>query len=57
MYIGMTIASSVASFALSKGLPFFVLGIICAIASLLVLPSIYFLVQEKATTTKNQIGI
>ncbi|PEY38271.1 MFS transporter [Bacillus cereus] len=48
MYIGMTIASSAASFTLTKGFPFVTLGILCAISSLLVLPMIYFLVKEKA---------
>lgn len=47
MYIGMTIASGVASLAISNGFPFFSLGTICAIASLLVLPIIFVLVKEK----------
>lgn len=54
MYIGMTIASSVSSFTLSKGFPFVTLGIICAIASLLVLPMIYFLVREKTMSNKKE---
>lgn len=54
MYIGMTIASSVSSFTLSKGFPFVTLGIICAIASLLVLPMIYFLVKEKTMSNKKE---
>ncbi|MEN1936090.1 MFS transporter [Paenibacillus sp. 102] len=54
MYIGMTIASSAASFTLSKGFPFVTLGIICAIASLLVLPMVHFLIREKVAPKKNQ---
>lgn len=50
MYIGMTIASGVASLAISNGFPFFSLGTICAIASLLVLPIIFVLVKEKNIT-------
>ncbi|KEK23490.1 hypothetical protein BAGA_08320 [Bacillus gaemokensis] len=57
MYVGMTIASGTASFALSQGLPFVSLGVVCAIASLLVLPMIYFLVKEKAVPKKNPIGM
>lgn len=57
MYIGMTIASSAASFALSNGLPFVTLGIICTIASLLVLPMVHFLIREKIAPKKNQIGM
>ncbi|PFN06981.1 MFS transporter [Bacillus cereus] len=53
MYVGMTIASGTAAFALSQGLPFVSLGIICAIASLLVLPMIHFFIREKVTPNKN----
>ena len=41
MYIGMTIASGLASLTVSNGFPFSSLGIMCAIASLLVLPIIF----------------
>ncbi|MEI3892966.1 MULTISPECIES: MFS transporter [Bacillus] len=54
MYIGMTIASGVASLAVSNGFPFFSLGIICAIASLLVLPIVFVLVKEKAPSNKKR---
>ena len=55
MYIGMTIASGVASLAVSNGLPFFSLGIMCAIASLLVLPIVYILVKGKESSNKKGI--
>ncbi|OQR56507.1 MFS transporter [Bacillus sp. CDB3] len=54
MYIGMTIASGAASLAVSNGLPFSSLGIMCAIASLLVLPIVYALVKEKKTSNKRK---
>ncbi|MED0960421.1 MFS transporter [Bacillus paramycoides] len=57
MYIGMTIASGVASLAVSNGLPFSSLGIICAIASLLVFPIVYALVKEKETSNKKKMSI
>jgi predicted MFS family arabinose efflux permease len=57
MYIGMTIASGVASLAVSNGLPFSSLGIICAIASLLVLPIVYVLVKEKEISNKKKMRI
>ncbi|MCU4992393.1 MFS transporter [Bacillus cereus] len=57
MYIGMTIASGVASLAVSNGFPFFSLGIICAIASLLVLPIVFVLVKEKAPSNKKKMTI
>lgn len=57
MYIGMTIASGVASLAVSNGLPFSFLGIMCAIASLLVLPIVYVLVKEKETSNKKKMSI
>ncbi|MFE7375397.1 MFS transporter [Bacillus cereus] len=55
MYIGMTIASGVASLAVSNGLPFFSLGIMCAIASLLVLPIVYILVKGKESSNTKGI--
>lgn len=57
MYIGMTIASGVASIAISNGFPFSSLGTMCAIASLLVLPIIFVLVQEKASSNKKKMTI
>ncbi|EEK45069.1 Multidrug resistance protein [Bacillus cereus m1293] len=57
MYIGMTIASGVASLAISNGFPFFSLGTICAIASLLVLPIIFVLVKEKTSPNKKKMTI
>ncbi|WP_377865703.1 MFS transporter [Bacillus sp. R86525] len=57
MYIGMTIASGAASLAVSNGLPFSSLGIMCAIASLLVLPIVYALVKEKETSNKKNMTI
>lgn len=57
MYIGMTIASGVASLAISNGFPFSSLGTICAIASLLVLPIIFVLVKEKASSNKRKMTI
>ncbi|AAU18073.1 multidrug resistance protein [Bacillus cereus E33L] len=57
MYIGMTIASGVASLAISNGFPFSSLGTICAIASLLVLPIIFVLVKEKALSNKKKMTI
>ncbi|AAT59898.1 MULTISPECIES: MFS transporter [Bacillus cereus group] len=57
MYIGMTIASGIASLAVSNGFPFFSLGIICAIASLLVLPIVFVLVKEKAPSNKKKMTI
>ncbi len=52
MYIGMTIASGLASLTVSNGFPFSSLGIMCAIASLLVLPIIFVLVKGKALSNK-----
>ncbi|HHL3303779.1 MFS transporter [Bacillus cereus group sp. Bce001] len=57
MYIGMTIASGVASLAISNGFPFSSLGTMCAIASLLVLPIIFVLVKEKASSNKKKMAI
>ncbi|MDA2037204.1 MFS transporter [Bacillus cereus] len=57
MYIGMTIASGVASLAISNGFPFSSLGTICVIASLLVLPIIFVLVKEKASSNKKKMTI
>ncbi|PKJ54651.1 MFS transporter [Bacillus sp. SN10] len=57
MYIGMTIASGVASLTVSHGFPFSSLGIMCAIASLLVLPIIFVLVKEKASSNKKKMTI
>ncbi|SEA62321.1 Predicted arabinose efflux permease, MFS family [Bacillus nitratireducens] len=57
MYIGMTIASGAASLAVSNGLSFSSLGIMCAIASLLVLPIVYALVKEKETSNKKKMTI
>ncbi|HDR7778958.1 TPA: MFS transporter [Bacillus tropicus] len=57
MYIGMTIASGVASLTVSHGFPFSSLGIMCAIASLLVLPIIFVLVKEKTSTNKKKMTI
>lgn len=57
MYIGMTIASGVASLTVSNGFPFSSLGIMCAIASLLVLPIIFVLVKEKASSNKKKMTI
>lgn len=55
MYIGMTIASGVASLAVSNGLPFSSLGIMCGIASLLVLPSVFVLIKGKESTNKKEV--
>lgn len=57
MYIGMTIASGLASLTVSNGFPFSSLGIMCAIASLLVLPIIFVLVKEKASSNKKKMTI
>lgn len=57
MYIGMTIASGVSSLAISNGFPFSSLGTICVIASLLVLPIIFVLVKEKASSNKKKMTI
>ncbi|WP_270608051.1 MFS transporter [Bacillus mobilis] len=57
MYIGMTIASGVASLTVSNGFPFSSLGIMCAIASLLVLPIIFVLVKGKALSNKKKMTI
>ncbi|AOY15837.1 MFS transporter [Bacillus sp. ABP14] len=57
MYIGMTIASGIASLAISNGFPFSSLGTICAIASLLVLPIIFVLVKEKTSPNKKKMTI
>lgn len=57
MYIGMTIASGVASLTVSNGFPFSSLGTICAIASLLVLPIIFVLVKGKALSNKKKMTI
>lgn len=57
MYIGMTIASGVASLTVSHGFPFSSLGIMCAIASLLVLPIIFVLVKEKTSPNKKKMTI
>ncbi|MED3038802.1 MFS transporter [Bacillus thuringiensis] len=57
MYIGMTIASGVASLAVSNDFPFSALGLMCAIASLLVLPIIFVLVKEKTSPNKKKMTI
>ncbi|MGG0302206.1 MFS transporter [Bacillus albus] len=57
MYIGMTIASGVASLAVSNGFPFSSLGIMCAIASLLVLPIVFVLVKGKESANKKKMTI
>ncbi|MDJ1478714.1 MFS transporter [Bacillus sp. LS15-K4] len=57
MYIGMTIASGVASLAVSNGFPFSFLGIMCAIASLLVLPIVFVLVEGKESANKKKMTI
>ncbi|ADY21700.1 MFS transporter [Bacillus paranthracis] len=57
MYIGMTIASGLASLTVSNGFPFSSLGIMCAIASLLVLPIIFVLVKGKALSNKKKMTI
>ncbi|WP_395761574.1 MFS transporter [Bacillus sp. 3G2] len=57
MYIGMTIASGAASLTVSNGFPFSSLGIMCAIASLLVLPIIFVLVKGKALSNKKKMTI
>ncbi|WP_264448972.1 MFS transporter [Bacillus cereus] len=57
MYIGMTIASGAASLAVSNGLPFSSLGIMCAIASLLVLPIVFVLVEGKESANKKKMTI
>ncbi|MES5846617.1 MULTISPECIES: MFS transporter [unclassified Bacillus cereus group] len=57
MYIGMTIASGIASLAISNGFPFSSLGTICAIASLLVLPIIFVIVKEKTSPNKKKMTI
>ncbi|WP_166705291.1 MFS transporter [Bacillus albus] len=57
MYIGMTIASGVASLAVSNGFPFSSLGIMCTIASLLVLPIIFVLVEGKELANKKKMTI
>jgi multidrug resistance protein len=51
MYIGMMFASAGASWLLVGGKPFLAIGILCAIASLLVLPFVHFLVKENPVTT------
>ncbi|HDX9640734.1 TPA: MFS transporter [Bacillus mobilis] len=57
MYIGMTIASGAASLAVSNGFPFSSLGILCAIASLLVLPIVFVLVEGKESANKKKMTI
>ncbi|MGQ7875435.1 MFS transporter [Bacillus sp. 1A] len=57
MYIGMTIASGIASLAVSNGFPFSSLGIMCAIASLLVLPIVFVLVKGKELSNKKKMTI
>ncbi|MED2792632.1 MFS transporter [Bacillus wiedmannii] len=57
MYMGMTIASGIASLAVSNGFPFSSLGIMCAIASLLVLPIVFVLVKGKELSNKKKMTI
>ncbi|MEH7460277.1 MFS transporter [Bacillus pseudomycoides] len=54
MYIGMMFASAGASWLLVRGQSFLAIGILCAIASFLVLPIVYFLVKEGSATTVNE---
>ncbi|WP_243526708.1 MFS transporter [Bacillus pseudomycoides] len=49
MYIGMMFASAGASWLLMGGQTFLAIGILCAIASFLVLPIVHFLVKESST--------
>ncbi|MGG2014809.1 MFS transporter [Bacillus sp. S10(2024)] len=50
MYIGMMIASAGASWLLEGGQTFLAIGIMCAIASFLVLPIIHYLIKENSIT-------
>lgn len=54
MYIGMMFASAGASWLLVSGQTFFAIGIMCAIASFLVLPIIHFLIKENLITSCNE---
>lgn len=52
MYMGMMFASAGASWLLVGGQTFFAMGILCAIASFLVLPIIHFLIIENSIMRK-----
>lgn len=54
MYMGMMFASAGASWLLVSGQTFFAIGIMCAIASFLVLPIIHFLIKESIITTVDE---
>ncbi|MEH6892305.1 MFS transporter [Bacillus sp. JJ864] len=54
MYIGMMFASAGASWLLIGGHTFLAIGIMCAIASFLVLPIIHFLIKENSITSVDE---
>ncbi|MEH7464840.1 MFS transporter [Bacillus thuringiensis] len=54
MYNGMMFASAGASWLLIGGHTFLAIGIMCAIASFLVLPIIYFLIKENSITSVDE---
>lgn len=53
MYFGMTIASSLSSLLLTKNFSFLSIGLFCAIASILVLPMINYLVKEQVVINED----
>ncbi|MBG0967146.1 MFS transporter [Bacillus sp. SRB1LM] len=54
MYIGMMFASAGASWLLVGGKTFLAIGILCAIASFLVLPIVHYLIKETPTSVLNE---
>ncbi len=53
MYIGMMFASAGASWLLAGEKTFVAIGILCAIASFLVLPIVRYLIKEESATNQN----
>ncbi|WP_242143136.1 MULTISPECIES: MFS transporter [unclassified Bacillus cereus group] len=54
MYIGMMFASAGASWLLVGGKTFLTIGILCAIASFLVLPIVHYLIKESPVSELNE---
>jgi hypothetical protein len=52
MYIGMMIASGVSTLLLTNNYSFLSIGVFCALASILVLPIISYLVKEHIDANK-----
>ncbi|MFS0555953.1 MFS transporter [Brevibacillus sp. 179-C9.3 HS] len=57
LYIGMTAATAVAAMMLTWGLGYLAVGIMCAIAAMLVLPVTVYCIKEKEEQTETNTGV